>query len=119
VLPERREGSAREGVVIMPRIRTGVVGLGEQAWTNLLPALSVLPEVEIVALCDTNPLALSRASAKYSASTYVNFNEMLEACEFDAVIVASTPDVHFRVLRAALTKGVACFVEKPPTASTE
>lgn len=101
-----------------PRFRTGVIGIGEQTWTNLLPSLAVLPEVEIAALCDTRAGALARASTKYRVQTYRDHAEMLTEADLDAVVIASTPGVHFEALRVSLAQGIASFVEKPPTEST-
>ena len=45
--------------------------------------------------------------------------EMLALKELDAVIVASTPNVHFAQARAALERGLHVLIEKPMTFTVE
>ena len=46
---------------------------------------------------------------------FTEVGEMLASAELDAVIVASTPNVHFAQARAALARGLHVLIEKPMT----
>lgn len=98
--------------------KIAVIGVGEQAWTNLVPSLATIPNVRIDWVCDTDPVARSRAAEKLKAVQFGSVEELLGAVTPDALIVASTPTVHQRVLEMAIPRGIPTFVEKPPTLTT-
>lgn len=96
----------------------GVIGVGEQGWDNLLPSLAINKNANIKAVCDLDTERCEVAARNYGARPYGNFKEMLAHEQLDAVVVASHPKVHAAVLRETIPKGIATFVEKPPTLTT-
>lgn len=98
--------------------RIAAIGLGEQAWTNLIPSLATISDVRIDWVCDNDPMACSRAAEKLKAVQFGSIDELLGTVTPDALIVASTPTVHRRVLEMAIPRGIPTFVEKPPTLTT-
>ncbi|MGR6741232.1 MULTISPECIES: Gfo/Idh/MocA family protein [Microbacterium] len=98
--------------------RVGFIGVGEQGWNNLLPALGLVDHVDLVAVCDADRTRLDRAARTYGAAAYVDFNSMLDLEQLDAVVVASHPEVHEAVLRRTIPSRMPTFIEKPPTLST-
>jgi len=96
-------------------LKVAVVGIGEQSWDNILPSLAQIHFVLTVAMCDIDKKKADLAAVKYGAKSYADFSEMIENEELDAIIVASYPDVHYKVAQLALKKGIAVFIEKPPT----
>jgi len=100
-------------------LKVAVVGIGEQSWDNILPSLALIPTISTVAACDIDKNRADLAAKKYGAKPYYDYEVMIGEEELDAIIVASYPDVHYRVATLALKKGIALFIEKPPTFTLE
>jgi phthalate 4,5-cis-dihydrodiol dehydrogenase len=100
-------------------LRVAVIGVGEHGWDNILPSVAQIQSVLTVSICDIDKDRADLAAAKYGAKSYYDYNVMIEQEKLDAIIVASYPDVHYKVARLALEKGIAVFVEKPPTVTLE
>ncbi len=100
-------------------LRVAVIGVGEHGWDNILPSLAQIPSILTVAICDIDKNRADLAAVKYGAKSYYDYNAMIEQEKLDAIIVASYPDIHYKVAKLALEKGIAVFVEKPPTFTLE
>ncbi len=100
-------------------LQIGFIGIGEQGWNNLLPAISLMSQVKLKSACD---LVLSRAKAatqKFGADHHsTDYTQMLDAGELDAVVMAAPPQVHAEASRFFVERGIPVFVEKPPTVFT-
>jgi predicted dehydrogenase len=93
-------------------IRVGVVGCGLIAQTMHLRVLAELPEFEVSAVCDVDPVVAEAVRVRYGAGTCVgSFEELVALPQVDAVLVA-TPD-HYPPALAALANGKHLLVEKP------
>ena len=104
----------------MNQTRIGFIGCGEHANANLLPSLSHVEKAELVATCDIDKSKARTAAEVFGAKKcFMDYNQMLEEIELDAIIVAGPPQLHFAAAKKALKKGVGVFVEKPPTIFTE
>ena len=96
-------------------IRTAVLGTGNWARTAHLPALAAHPDVTVVACADPN-IDLARAAAETFGvpAAYDGLDSLLEHEESLSLLVVAAPDdVHPAAIRAALSRGVAVFCEKP------
>ena len=94
-------------------VRVGLVGLGRFGCLHA-KILASLPEVEIAALCDTNPEALcSQLLHHKTAKGYTNFEELIDNQSLDAVIIVTPEQLHFEQALAAMGQGLAVFIEKP------
>ena len=100
-------------------LKVAVVGIGEQSWDNILPSLAQITTISTVATCDIDKSKADLAAVKYGAKSYCDYKLMIENEKLDAIIVASYPDVHYKVAKLALEKGIAIFIEKPPTFTLE
>lgn len=100
-------------------LKVAVIGIGEQSWDNILPSLAQIPTVSTVAVCDIEKNKADLAAKKYGAKAYYDYHAMIANEKLDAIIVASYPDVHYKVAKLALNEGIALFVEKPPTFTLE
>jgi predicted dehydrogenase len=96
------------------RIRLGFIGVGNRG-DQLLDAFLVLPDAEVVALCDVYQPYLEAAQRKVGgrASTFTDFRKLLDLKDIDAVVIA-TPD-HWHALQFvyACRAGKDVYVEKP------
>ena len=120
------------GVAPSNRVTVGMIGLGRQALAYNLPFFVSQPDCEVVALCDVDRWRLAvteeRTASYYgeqknrcpqvpNCPRYVDFREVLDRPDIDAVMI-STPDhwhVPMSVLAVKAGKHVSC--EKPLTRS--
>lgn len=104
----------------MKRVKIGYIGVGEQGWSNLLPAIAQVKNVELNAVCDVNETQAKFAGQKYGAKNIFNdYKEMINHGEIEAVVMACPPQIHAEVAEYAISKNIHIFVEKPPTLYTE
>lgn len=96
----------------MKKIRVGIIGTG---WGQLqIESFRRAREYEVVALCDNDSAKLD-AVAKQSQvdKTFTDYCELVASDEIDLVSVATPPDAHPAMTRAAIDAGKHVFVEKP------
>ena len=102
----------------MENLRVAVVGLGKM---GLLHAsiLSMMPNVEVVALCDKSFLLRKFVGKLFKRANMVDDVEKLADLDVDSVYVTTPITVHFPVVKAIYSSGVArnIFVEKTLAAS--
>ena len=100
----------------MNKIRIGVMGAGWWATSAHLPAIRSHPQAELLAVQSRDSAkALKIAQDFGAAHACTSLAEMLALPNLDAVIVASTPNVHFAQAQAALKSGRHVLLEKPMT----
>lgn len=98
------------------KIRVGVIGTGGIANGAHLPGYSNIPdEVEIFALCDIDPAALEKTSAKYpdAKHKFEDYHDLLAMPEIDAVSVCTPNVAHYQPTVDALKAGKHVICEKP------
>lgn len=98
----------------MKKVRYGIVGL-KHGSTHIHP-IKMLPQAELVAVCDLNPrqLAAVRDANKLAESQcYTNLRDMLAREDIDAVVAATPPATHKEVALAVIKAGKHLFLEKP------
>lgn len=98
----------------MDKLKVGLVGAGSIAQVTHLPILANHPDIDLVAVCDTDDGKMKSLTMRYSIPKwYYVFDKMLKNEKLDCLIV-STPSVfHFPMTYMALKKGIHVFVEKP------
>ena len=95
-------------------IRMGWIGCGTHATEMLLPQLVRLP-VRLAAICDADRERLTTAADRYGiAARHTDAASLIAQEELDAVGMAVGPALHARAGAAALERGLAVFMEKPP-----
>lgn len=96
------------------KIRLGVIGYGIQGHFDLSTALKV-PGVELAGICDLYTGRLQRAKEEFGQELYttINYKELLDRSDIDAVIIATTDCWHSRITIDALAKGKHVYCEKP------
>jgi predicted dehydrogenase len=96
-------------------LQVGVVGAGLIGQAVHLPNLARMSErFAIAAIADPSPTIADAMAARYApARAYMDWRELLDREELDALVVCSPHATHAEVVLAALDAGVHAFVEKP------
>ncbi len=72
-----------------------------------------IDEVDLVAVCDTDETARTRAAATYDiASTYDDFERMLDEQQPDFVDIITRPDSHLRLVSIAAEREIPVICQK-------
>lgn len=96
------------------KIRVAVYGCGNFANQTHIPNLLKLDDVEIVALCDSNPEALKSTSEAFNVpKTYLDGHHLLEHEEIDVLYSIVPAYARTYVEATAAAKGIHLFSEKP------
>ena len=94
--------------------RVAVVGCGAQAQLAHIPALKQNPAVELVALCDPDVRKLNHLCALHGVGRhYVDFDDLKEDSEIDAVVIATPNHLHAPMAIGAMQYGKDVLVEMP------
>ena len=100
----------------MKQVRIGVIGAGWWATFAHIPAVRSHAGAELVAVQSRDRAKAEKIARDFGAKhACTTVEELLALPELDAVIVASTPNVHFAQARAALESGRHVLIEKPMT----
>ena len=101
-------------------LRVGVIGAGGRM-RNLLDAADALGPYEIVAVSDVYAPHCEAVKTRSNglASTHVDYHEVLDIKEIDAVLIATPDHWHVRVATDALAAGKDVYLEKPVTHTLE
>ena len=95
------------------KIKFAVVGCGSIGKRHVA-VLDANPEIEIVALCDSQiQTALALSKLYGNIPVYSSFDEMLKSIEADVVNVVTPHVLHAEQSIAALKAGFNVLVEKP------
>ncbi len=100
----------------MEKVKVAIIGCGGIANGKHLPALSSLPEVELIAFCDIIVDRAEKAAAKYGvpgARVYADYKELLAKERPDVVHVLTPNRAHSFITVDALEAGCHVMCEKP------
>ncbi|MGH2406308.1 MAG: Gfo/Idh/MocA family protein [bacterium] len=94
--------------------RVAILGLGDAAEHLHLPACTLLPEIEIVGVCDPDRDRRTRIGELFRIQAlYADARTLLEQEKPDITIVATPPDSHRDLCLLALEGGSHVLCEKP------
>ncbi len=98
----------------MPALRIGLMGCGQMAQSIHLPVLTRLPDVQLVALAETDPGCLKKAcDFAPKALTFDHYEKLLQLEEMDAVVICLPNHLHAEAAVATLQRGKHVYLEKP------
>jgi len=98
----------------MEKVKVAVVGLGWVAQVVHLPILKKLPDVDIVAVCDTLKDRARLVSEKFGFKRfYTDLETLLVSEDVSAVILCTPTHAHKAGVLVALRAGKDVLVEKP------
>jgi predicted dehydrogenase len=100
----------------LPRtVRVGIIGL-EGHISEILSVAATSPQVQIVAIAETDPTARSKATDEPSmknATLYADYREMLDRQKLDVVAVCGENSVRVPIVQACAERKLAIVAEKP------
>ena len=103
------------------KLRLGVIGAGGRM-RALLDAADAAAPCEIVAISDVyapHADAVKARSNALAATTHVDYHEVLDNKDIDAVLIATPDHWHVRVAADAIAAGKDVYLEKPVTHTLE
>lgn len=94
-------------------MRVGLAGLGRFGKLHLA-VLQRLAGVDLVAICDPRPDEVAAVTSRNNAvAGFSDFESMLDGSTLDAVFIVTPEPLHPEQALAAISRGIAAFVEKP------
>ncbi len=100
-------------------IRLGIVGACGRG-ASFKSACDALPNVKIQAVCDTNAAELPAAAERLGAARqFTDYDQMLDQCPLDAVIIGTPMPLHVPQAIAALRRDLHVLCEVPAGVSMD
>lgn len=93
-------------------IKAVIIGLGKMGMSHAA-ILGGLPNVELVAMCDTDGLLQSAFKKLTKIVCYTDYKKMIEEVKPDCVYVVTPTKLHYDMVMFALEHGCHVFCEKP------
>jgi predicted dehydrogenase len=96
------------------------VGTGSMGQCAHLKNYVLIPDCEVVAICEIKKQLASKVSQRYGIkNTYEKFSDMVEKEQFDAIVASQPFTRHLIVLKEILKVRKPVFIEKPLAGSVE
>jgi len=90
------------------------IGCGGFATGALFPNIHLVPEIDLVAVCDLDRTKAERNARNFGARrVYGDLHEMLDKEELDGVFVIGPAPQHYQLAPHVLERGIPVYVEKP------
>src|SRR3954469_12291955 len=98
------------------RLNIGIIGTSGRALGNI----EGVQGENIVAVCDIDDRLLGRAKDRFPAArTYVDFRDLVEARDIDAVVISTADHTHVPAAVRAMRLGKHVYCEKPLSHTVE
>lgn len=95
------------------KIRFALTGCGRIAGNHFSALEKHSERAELVAVCDSDPVALEKAVARTGAKGYRSHQSMVEDCPADIVAIATPSGLHSAQAIAVAKAGRHVMTEKP------
>ena len=100
-------------------LRIAIIGCGKVAYQHV-DAIHRVPECEIVALCDQEPLMAQQLGERFRIpACFSDAEEMLQATSPDVVHITTPPQSHYSLAKQCLESGSHVYLEKPFTITAD
>ena len=100
----------------MKKLQVGVIGAGYWATYAHIPAILAHPRAELLAVQSRSQPKADKVAKDFQAKHAVTDPmKLLDLPGLDAVVIATTPNMHHAQAKAALERGKHVLVEKPMT----
>ncbi|GAB94032.1 putative dehydrogenase [Kineosphaera limosa] len=93
-------------------ITVALAGLGKMGLSHL-SIIRPHPLVESIAVCDPSAPFLGVLAGRTDVATFTDYERMLDEARPDAVVIATPSFLHADMVRAALSRDIHVFCEKP------
>lgn len=104
----------------MKTYKIAIIGCGGFCGGQYLPDVPKIPNAKIVAFCDILPdRAKSYAAKAGGVEYYFSIDELLEKCDFDVLMNATSIPAHHEINMKALAAGKHLFTQKPAGLTVE
>ena len=97
----------------MQTVNIGILGLGRIGKIHLKNALSLDPQVRVMAVADIDSQNLEMAANAGIEYCHEDFMDVLNLPDLHAVLICTPTTTHYDILQAACNKGLHIFCEKP------
>lgn len=102
-----------------PPVKIGLIGYGQWG-REIATTLGRLPEAQLVAVCDTYEVMLTRAKRQLpNVATHADYRAVLDNPEITTVLVATPTHLHRQIVVEALQAGKHVYCEAPMAASLD
>ncbi len=103
----------------MDKTRVGVIGSGYWG-PNLIRNFIEMRDADLVGVSDLQLSRLEHIQGRYPQIDFTtqDYTELLDK-KLDAVVVATPPPFHFKIVQECLSKGINVLVEKPITLNSQ
>jgi UDP-N-acetyl-2-amino-2-deoxyglucuronate dehydrogenase len=95
------------------RIRVALIGCGRISKSHLDAFGALKADLEVVAVCDTDPAALAAAKGATGAPGFVELDELLAKVDCDVVAISTPSGIHSAQAVRAAESGRHVVTEKP------
>lgn len=93
-------------------VKVGIVGLGKMGLSHY-SIINAHRDVEVVGVCDSSGYVLDVLNKYTGATTYTDYEKMLDGEPVEAVVISTPSKYHAPMVRACLERGIHVFCEKP------
>ena len=94
--------------------RLGFIGCGSFATSRIFPQIPLIPEIDLVAVCDIVREKAERNARNFGAQrVYTDLHQMLDNEKLDGVFVIGPAPQQYALAPEALKCGIPVYVEKP------
>jgi predicted dehydrogenase len=98
----------------MHKARIGIIGVGWWGTVGHLEPLLKDEKAEVVAISSRTEAKVRERANKYNIAHYfTDYREMIDSCELDGVVIATTPNMHYEHACYALEHNLNVLIEKP------
>jgi predicted dehydrogenase len=96
------------------QVRVGIIGTSQWAGMMHYPCLKTHPHAKIAAICGRNLNRAQEMAKKFEVPrVFVDYREMIEQGNIEAVVIATPEDLHYPMTMDALDAGLHVMCEKP------
>ncbi len=98
----------------MEKVRVCIIGAGQMANRVHYPSLASFEDVEMAAICDIDEARLHETAQRWGiGQTFVDYRQMVEAVQPDAVYAIGQPHLMYDIWVWCLQQGCNLYIEKP------
>ncbi len=102
------------------KVKVGVVGCGVVATAYYLPYMMKMNTVDLVAVCDRFQTRTQASARLFGAKEqYLDYNEMIERADIEAVFILTAPGTHVPFTLKAVEAGKHVLLQKPMATTME